>query len=179
MSIAQYIYNNSLHVFSKLIFFEIIYDYRDDFVSKLDDKNCLDVSAFRERIAQLWNERDRLIKRLRSVQETQARYHDKKTISRTFQLENKIMLSIKNLKNARSKKKLFYKFIGSFEVVDVMSAQTYRLRLFEKWRIHFVFHVSLLKSYHENASITKSKNMKLADENEKYEVETILNNKTK
>ena len=89
------------------------------------------------------------------------------------------MFSIKNLKDARLKKKLFYKFTGLFEIVDVMGAQAYRLRLPEKWRIHFVFHVSLLESYYENVNATKSKDMVLIGEDEEYEVETIFDSKTK
>ena len=60
-----------------------------------------------------------------------------------------------------------------------MNAQTYRLRLSKKWRIYFVFYVSLLESYYKNVNATKSKNIILIDENEKYEIETILDNKIK
>ena len=42
------------------------------------------------------------------------------------------MFAIKNLKNAKFKKKLSYKFIDFFEIIDVIDSQTYRLRLFEK-----------------------------------------------
>jgi len=42
------------------------------------------------------------------------------------------MLSTKNLPNARSKKKLFYRFTESFEIEDIIEEQTYRLRLSDK-----------------------------------------------
>ena len=42
------------------------------------------------------------------------------------------MLSIKNLENAKSKKKLFYKFIDLFEIIDVVDFQAYRFRLSKK-----------------------------------------------
>jgi hypothetical protein len=42
------------------------------------------------------------------------------------------MFLTKNLLNVRLKKKLFYKFIESFEVKDIIKKQTYRLRLFKK-----------------------------------------------
>jgi hypothetical protein len=42
------------------------------------------------------------------------------------------MLLTKNLLNVRLKKKLFYKFIESFEVKDIIKKQIYRFRLFKK-----------------------------------------------
>ena len=42
------------------------------------------------------------------------------------------MLFTKNFKNAKFKKKLFYKFIKLFNVKNVVESQTYRLRLFDQ-----------------------------------------------
>jgi len=39
------------------------------------------------------------------------------------------MLFIKNLKNARFKKKLFYKYIKSFFIINIVETQVYRLQL--------------------------------------------------
>ena len=90
-----------------------------------------------------------------------------------------MILFTKNLKNVRPKKKLFYKFTEFFEVKNVVESQVYRLCLFDQWRIHFVFHVSLLESYYTNANIVLSAEMILMSEDEEYEVENILKNKKK
>ena len=90
-----------------------------------------------------------------------------------------MMLFTKNFKNARFKKKLFYKFTKFFDVKNVVKSQTYRLRLFDQWRIHLVFHVILLKSYYINANIVVPSKMILVNENEKYEMKNILKNKKK
>ena len=42
------------------------------------------------------------------------------------------MLFTKNFKNARPKKKLFYKFTGLFEIKNVVESQTYRLCLLDQ-----------------------------------------------
>ena len=89
------------------------------------------------------------------------------------------MLFTKNLKNARPKKKLFYKFTKSFEIENVVELQIYRLCLLNQWRIHLVFHVSFLKSYYTNANIVLSAEMILVSEDEKYEIKDILKNKKK
>ena len=71
-------------------------------------------------------------------------------------MNNLIILIIKNLKQKRSSKKLFYKFINLFRIVDKIKAQVYRLHLFIIYRIHNIFYMFLLKLYHnrdcDNAS---------------------------
>ena len=39
---------------------------------------------------------------------------------------------------------------GPFEITDVLGPLTYRLHLPERWKIHNVFHASLLRRYKEN-----------------------------
>ena len=89
------------------------------------------------------------------------------------------MLFTKNFKDARLKKKLFYKFTKFFEIKDVVESQIYRLCLLDQWRIHFIFHVSLLKSYYINANTVSFAKMILVSENEEYKVKDILKNKKK
>ena len=57
-----------------------------------------------------------------------------------------ILLSIKNFKQKQLNKKLLYKFVNSFRIKKI-DEQTYRLTLSNIYRIHNVFHESLLKSY--------------------------------
>ena len=59
-----------------------------------------------------------------------------------------IMLIIKNLKQKRSSKKLFYKFINFFRIVNKMKTQIYYLFLSIIYRIYNIFHIFLLKPYH-------------------------------
>ena len=89
------------------------------------------------------------------------------------------MLSTKNFKNVKPKKKLFYKFTKFFEIENVVESQTYRFYLPDQWRIHLVFHVFLLKLYYTNANIVSSAEMVLVSEDEEYEVKDILKNKKK
>ena len=59
-----------------------------------------------------------------------------------------IMLIIKNLKQKRSSKKLFHKFINSFRIINKIKTQTYRLLLSIIYRIYNIFYIFLLKLYH-------------------------------
>ena len=179
LSLAQYVYNSAAHAFIELFSFEIVFDYQTNFQFDWNERKCLDVFAVRNRIQLLWNERDRLIKRLRSAQQAQVRTHNNKINFKHFKVKDKVMLFTKNLKNIRFKKKLFYKFTKLFEIENVIESQTYRLCLPDQWKIHFVFHISFLKSYYTNANIVFFAEMILVSEDEKYEVKDILKNKKK
>ena len=89
------------------------------------------------------------------------------------------MLFTKNFKNVKFKKKLFYKFTRFFKIKNVVKLQTYRLCLFDQEKIHFVFHLFLLKSCYINANIVFSAEMILVSEDEKYKIKDILKNKKK
>ena len=39
---------------------------------------------------------------------------------------------------------------GPFEIEDVLGLVTYQLKLLESWKIHKVFHATLLRPYREN-----------------------------
>ena len=87
------------------------------------------------------------------------------------------MFFTKNFKNAKFKKKLFYKFTKFFEIKNVVELQIYRLCLLDQWKIYSVFYVFLLKSYYININIISSTQMILVSEDEKYEIKDILKNK--
>jgi len=57
------------------------------------------------------------------------------------------MLSAKNLKQKKSSKKLLNKMIKFFCIQELIDKQTYHLDLSVIYKVHFVFHVFLLKSY--------------------------------
>ena len=68
-----------------------------------------------------------------------------------------ILLSIKNLKQKQSSKKLSHKFVESFQIKNKIDEQTYRLTLFNIYRIYNTFYVSLLKSYLHRVDDAKTK----------------------
>ncbi len=117
-------------------------------ISKCDGRfkffrDYLDILVARERINILWKQRDLMLKRLRKAQEQQAAAHNKHTQFKNFSVEDQVMLFIKNLRDARLKKKLSQKYIELFAVVNLVEPQSYRLRLSFTWRIHLVFHLSI------------------------------------
>jgi hypothetical protein len=101
---------------------------------------------------------------------------------KTFQKGEKVWLEAKNLKLPYLSKKMSPKRTGPFEILDVLSPVTYRLLLPVGWRIHNVFHSSLLTPFNETEAHGPSfppPVPDLVDGEEEYEVEGILKHKTK
>lgn len=164
---AQYVYNGAVHASSNMSPLGAAFGYYPDFDFIWNDEKCADVPAARERIQTLWDERDRMAERLRDAQKAQAEYHNKKTKPQHYEIGDKVMLSTKNLMAAQPKKKLSYKYTGPFSVADVIEAQAYRLQLPDHWRIHSVFHISLLESYYQNSNTVEPTQIILVSEDEK------------
>ncbi len=78
------------------------------------------------------------------TQELQKKAHDKGVKSRSYASGEKVWLNIKYIKTKRNKK-LKIKFLGPFQVLHTVGKQVYKLELPKKWKIHDVFHVSLLE----------------------------------
>ncbi len=81
---------------------------------------------------------------LQHAQKFQKQYHNKHAKPRSYTLGNKVWLNRKYIKTKRNRK-LEAKFFGPFRVLHPVGKQVYKLELPKKWRIHDVFHVSLLE----------------------------------
>ena len=81
---------------------------------------------------------------LHHAQELQKRAYNKGVKLRSYSPEKKVWLNSKYIKTKRNHK-LEAKFFGSFRVLYPVGEQAYKLELSKKWRIHDIFHVSLLE----------------------------------
>src|SRR5712672_2835550 len=98
-----------------------------------------------------------------------------------FNLGDKVWLESKNLALPHQSKKLAPKRVGPFFVKKVISPVAYQLALPHSWRIHDVFHASLLTPYHETEAYGPNfikPPPELIDGEEEYEVEAILNHRS-
>jgi hypothetical protein len=85
----------------------------------------------------------------------------------------KVLLSTKyfSLKHCKKFCKLLPKWVGPFEVVQVVGSVAYELKMYPGWHVQPVFHVSLLEPYRESGRVQPPVEMEDALE---YEVESIL-----
>jgi hypothetical protein len=65
-----------------------------------------------------------------------------------YNVDDKMLLNVKNIIFTKSFKKLNYKYYDSYEIIESIEKQVYKLKLlFLLKEIHNVFHVFLLESY--------------------------------
>ncbi len=177
--VTEFAYNNNWHNVIKTSSFTTL--YKDDDILKWEDqiqKNSEnDVSATRARVNEVTRLRNQLYKRLKKTRNNQVKYYDEKHTSRSFNVEDKILLNFKNIHIFKSSKKLDHKYYKSFEIEESIEKQTYKLRLFHTFRIHNVFHVFLLKSYRERFDDVIASSSIMINEERHDEIKLILNNK--
>jgi len=94
-----------------------------------------------------------------------------------FKKGEKVWLDSRNMKTQHNKK-MKPKREGPFLITEVLGPVTYRLQLPASWRIHNIFHATLLKPYKENEIYGPNfpgPPLELENNEEVYEVDSILN----
>ena len=183
LSLTKFAYNNSHHNIVDSTSFYLLYDYHSEIRWEIENNSLKEEIFFaNERVKLLQVRRDELTKRLRKASASQTKYYNKKHTSQEHFVNQLVMLFTKNLKQKRFSKKLSHKFVRSFKIEDKVKEQAYRLTLSFIYRIHNIFHVSLLKFYHHRADFEKANAFmqvfELIDDEEQWEIEEILD-KTK
>ena len=94
-----------------------------------------------------------------------------------FEVNDKVWLEARNLERNVLDPKFTPKREGPFTITKVLSPLSYELKLPTSWKIHPVFHASLLTPYHENEIHRQNfpaPPPDLIDNKEEYEIERIL-----
>ena len=123
-------------------------------------------------------------KGLETAQERMRRYTDPgRKEPPAYQVGDLVMLNGRNIKTRRPSKKMDHKNHGPFQIEKIISPLAVRLTLPRKWKIHNVFHVSLLEPYRTSEHRTPpvpSKVLREADDieqSEEYDVEEVMSSR--
>ena len=112
---------------------------------------------------------------LDAAQQRQKKYADQHRTELSFEIGDEVPLSTEHIPlRSVGIRKLLMELMGPFKVVRKVNAVAYELVLPSSWRIHDVFHVSLLKLYFKNGSHRPPPPGLLVDGEEEFEVEEIL-----
>jgi hypothetical protein len=176
LSLAEFSYNNSVHSTTQQSPFYAVYNShpRSDAVQIQSN-----TPSANEMIRSYTENVDVLKGYMIDAQREAELYYNKKKEPLEFKVGDLVLLSTKNLKTTRPSKKLSDKFIGPFKVIDKISSNAYRLKLPSSYRIHNVFHVSLLRLHFVNefSEPVSHPDPILINEEEEFEVEEILDSK--
>ncbi len=151
-----------------------LYPYQGKAQSANADEVARDITALQ----------DNLMQRISEAQDQQARYYDQGHKRVFFKVGDKVMLRTTNLKTERPSRKLSPKLLGPFKVLRQISSQAYRLDLPKSFKVHPVFHVTLLEPHHPNTLEGRTEppptpvgEVTEGVDNRRYEVKEIVKSK--
>ena len=91
---------------------------------------------------------DRRKKALEAARERRTKYADtRRTPPPAYKVGDAVMLSTAHLKLKRPSRKLDHKFIGPFQIQQLISPTAVRLTLPHKWKTHPKFHVGEVEPF--------------------------------
>ena len=113
---------------------------------------------------------------MREAREKMRQQTSGKRRTQDFAVGDLVLLSTKNLKFKNYLRKLQRKFVGPFAVLEKISPMAYKLQLPTSWRIHDVFHTSLLREWKQGqwSQDLRPEALELEDTDTLYVVEKLL-----
>ncbi|GAB7336849.1 hypothetical protein MBLNU13_g00019t1 [Cladosporium sp. NU13] len=175
---AEFAYNNAPHSATGLSPFQMVYGKSLRWSDATGDvRHEGEAATATERLDRMRIARAQAESKLRVAQAHMKARYDQKHVPTVFCKGDRVLLSVKNLKLRQPSRKLSAKFVGPFEIVEKVGQQAYRLRLPPKYRIHDVFHISLLKAHYDRAGELPANAAAPdidSDGEEAWEVEKIL-----
>jgi len=150
LSLMEFAYNNSYHSSIGMAPYEALYGRccRTPICwGEVGERKLM-----RQELVQTTSENVKFIReRLKTAQDRQRSYADKRRRDLEFEVGDKVFLKLspwKGILRFGRKGKLSPRYIGPYEVLERIGPSAYRLALpMELSKIHDVFHVSLLRKY--------------------------------
>jgi hypothetical protein len=148
LPLAEYAYNNSVTTGTGLSPFYANYGYhpRTNWPTKEEVKN----PASEVYVHYVKSVHELCKEGLEKARKRMARYYDLHVKEApAYKVGDLVMINGKNISTRRPSKKFDHKLHGPFKIVKCLSRSAVRIELPKRWRIHNVFHVSLLEPYRQ------------------------------
>ena len=145
---AEICYNNACHTSTGVSPFYANYGFHPKFQIIGKQNECPASTDYAEEL--------HLTHRIMEQNLRDAQYNYKKHADKhrckapEFKVNDKVWLLRKYLRSDRPSRKLDFKKVGPLTIKERINENTYRLTLPATWKIHDVFHVSLLEKYFNN-----------------------------
>ena len=82
---------------------------------------------------------------LEKASKLQTKYYNKCHTHKSYKVDDYVYLNMRNFKTRRSNKKLDFKINCSFQIIEIIDKQVYKVKLLLNWQIHDMFYIFLLK----------------------------------
>uniref|UniRef100_A0A8C5QVR1 Uncharacterized protein n=1 Tax=Leptobrachium leishanense TaxID=445787 RepID=A0A8C5QVR1_9ANUR len=176
---AEFAYNSGHHQSLRESPFFLTYGYHPSLLPDLPRMEA--VPDAHERLERLRDGHRQARHLLQQAQDTYKAYADlKRRPSPTYEVNQKVWLSTRNLRLTCPTKKLGPTYIGPFPITAIISPTAIRLQLPDDLHLHPVFHVSLLKPW-TAPSFSSQVNTRPpplpVDEEPEYEIHRILDSR--
>ncbi|PTQ26556.1 hypothetical protein MARPO_0998s0001 [Marchantia polymorpha] len=135
LSQAKFAYNNTVHASTKVSLFYANYGYHPRFNFEFSGDSVHSSAELSVKLI------ERIQQELKQT-DCQCKEHP------DFKIEDKLWLLRKRTVATHSCAKLDYKHLRPFQIIQLVGPLACRLDLLSRFRIHDVFHVSLLEPYH-------------------------------
>jgi hypothetical protein len=173
---AEMAHNTHKHSATKKTPFELLHGYTPKWPGQMiPDHN---VPSLEHRINELQNSRSEAQAALKIAQEAMKIQHDRYgEEGPDWKIGDLVYLDGKNLKVQYPTAKLAQKRQGPLEIIDKIGKTSYKLKTPHHWKIHNVFHGSLLTPYKETEAHGPNHTQPLPtliNNEEEYEVEQII-----
>jgi hypothetical protein len=88
---------------------------------------------------------------LERTRDNMSKYYDRKAKQQPdIKVGDLVMLNAKNIRTKRPSKKLSPRLQGPFKVLEKRGNRAFKLEISPRWKIHPIFHVSLLEPYRQS-----------------------------
>ena len=145
LPLAEYAYNNSKANAHKLTPFFANYGFHSqtEWMKERDVQNP-GATTYTHGMQTVQNKSR---KTLEQTREAMKKYYDQRaTPQQDIDIGDLVMLNAKNIRTKRSTKKLSPRLYGRFKVLETRGNRAFKLDISPRWKIHAVFHVSLLET---------------------------------
>ena len=174
LPLAMFTYNRRTQSSTKFSPFFANYGYNPSLFQPSLPVNNLDTS---ELLSTLRRTQSTLMDNLNKAVQSYKKFADmKRSSGPEVKLNGWVMLNSKNLKLKVGIRKFSPKFLGPFKVKKVVNPVAYELALPRTWKVHPVFHRSLLKPF--EGTVPKQLAVPQVEPSIEYAVEKILKERT-